>query len=531
MSTHAAALPCETHHIFDIFVGRPQVLSLSPIRVAPGGRYFETFDGEPFLFLGPNDAISWLGLAALYRRRDIAGVEAYLENLANSGVNSLRVMLEYAHRDGRYFERPAGRFNIALVRLWDDLFARCERFGLRILLAPWDNFWMARRWTKHPYCAANGGPAQSPQDFFTGENTIQAIIGRLHFVIERWGGNPAFAAWDLFNEIHPHWGGTPVEQSATIARLSDAVREKELALWGWTRPQTVSIFGPDPACEYEELIFRHPNLDFATTHIYYKGAIDFPKNTVAPALEMARWVRYALERVAPRRPFTDSEHGPIHLFNQHRKTLADDFDDEYERHMMWAHLASGGAGSGMRWPARHPHTTTEGMRHALGNMAAFCRFIDWRHFTPHDANIDITLSHRPSNARASDARGDFSSTASRVITSRAGKTRSRDASKVSGWLVFACRDAHQAVVWLLRGDAKRNAAGCLPPAEAQNGIWMEIRGLLPGDYQVACWDTRAHREAAPIDCIRAQAANDGALRFALPPLKNDLALAIAPIYR
>ena len=134
--------------------------TLPPIRVAPGGRYFETFDEEPFLFFGPNDAISWPGLAGLYRRRDMAGADAYLETLARSGVTILRLMLEYAHRDGWYFERPFGTFNPVLVRLWDDLFAACTRHGLRVLLTPWDTFWMARRWGRHPYNARQRRPCR-----------------------------------------------------------------------------------------------------------------------------------------------------------------------------------------------------------------------------------------------------------------------------------------------------------------------------------------------------------------------------------
>ena len=200
---------------------------LSPIRVAPSGRYFETFDVEPFLFVGLNDAIAWSGLAGLYRRRDPAAVDAYLETLAENGITVLRLMLEYAHRDGWYFERPFGTFNPILVRLWDDLLAPCARHSLRILLTPWDNFWMARRWHKHPYNAANGGPAQSPADFFTQERVIEAALNRMRFVIERWGVDGTLAAWDLFNEIHPYWGGTPAQQSAVIARLSDGVREIE----------------------------------------------------------------------------------------------------------------------------------------------------------------------------------------------------------------------------------------------------------------------------------------------------------------
>ena len=102
--------------------GPPAPPGLPALRVAPGGRYFETVGagggaGVPFLFIGPNDAVTWPGLAGLYRRRDVASVEAYLGELADSGVTVLRLMLEYAHREGRYLERPAGTFNPAMVRL------------------------------------------------------------------------------------------------------------------------------------------------------------------------------------------------------------------------------------------------------------------------------------------------------------------------------------------------------------------------------------------------------------------------------
>jgi mannan endo-1,4-beta-mannosidase len=465
------------------------VPSLSPIRVAPGGRYFETFDQQPFLFIGPNDALSWPGLAGLYRRKDLDAVDAYLADLAAGGVTILRLMLEYAHRDHRYFERPAGRFVPAMVRLWDDLFARCERHGLRVLLAPWDNFWMARRWGRHPYNTVNGGPAHGPGAFFTDEAVLRATAERLRFVVERWGGSGVLAAWDLFNEIHPYWGGTPQEQADAIARLSDAVRAAEQKAWGFTRPQTVSIFGPDPgASGYEELIFRHPCLDFASTHVYHTGAIDHPVDTVVPARSMAHWVRHGLARTPPGRPFTDSEHGPIHLFNDHRKFLPEPFDDEYERHLMWAHLASGGAGSGMRWPARDPHLLTAGMRQALGSLAGFARHVDWRFFRPRDAVADVEVG-------------------------------------APGVDVFAVRDDRQAVVWLLRGGQEGHR-GPLPARAPLRGVPVTLRGLAAADaYCVQMWDTRAGRS---LGCIHARPDAGSALSVTLPALDNDIALAVGP---
>lgn len=458
----------------------PPAPPLSAIRVAPGGRYFETADGDPFLFLGPNDAVSWPGLAGLYRRRDPAAAEAYLAGLARSGVTTLRLMLEYAHRDGWYFEKPCGTFNPVLVRLWDDLFALCARHGIRILLTPWDTFWMARRWHKHPYNAANGGPAAAPADFFTCEKVIQATLRRFEFVIERWGGDGTLAAWDLFNEIHPHWGGTVARQSEVISRISETVRETERKRWGFTRPQTVSVFGPDPVGEYADLVLRHPQLDFATTHIY-QGAIDHPQDTTAPALTMAHWVRRAVEAAAPGRPFLDTEHGPIHLFNDHRRMLEEPFDDEYERHLMWAHLASGGAGSGMRWPARHPHLLTPGMLRALSGMAEFVRRIDWRGFTPCEAS--------PEAGAGSE-----------------------------GVLTFGCRDTRQAVLWLLR-DTRTG-----PASDAPGLVSLGLSGLHPGQYRVRAWDTEKNE---PLDAGNVNTAENGMLRLTVP-LRREAALAITP---
>ncbi len=201
----------------------------------------------------------------------------------------LRLMLEYAHREGRYFERPAGTFTPAMVRLWDDLFALCGRIGLRVLLAPWDNFWMARRWHKHPYNAVNGGPAASPASFFTDEATIQATARRLQFAARRWSGSGALAAWDLFNEIHPYWGGTPVQQAAVIGRLSEAVRDAERQAWGITRLQTVSVFGPAPDPEYEALIFKAATATATAGSATACGADVFPRTLVpAPPLRLPR---------------------------------------------------------------------------------------------------------------------------------------------------------------------------------------------------------------------------------------------------
>ncbi|PQV62932.1 mannan endo-1,4-beta-mannosidase [Abditibacterium utsteinense] len=472
-------------------------MPLSPLRVAPGGRYFETQGGAPFLMVGFNDAITWPGLSGLFRRRDVAGVRLYLQDLKAHGINTLRLMLEYNHREGRYFERPAGEFNPAMVRLWDDLFALCEELELRILLTPWDTYWMGYRWKRYPYNAENGGPAHEKKSVFTDEAVTQLLINRFRFIIERWGGNGAFAAWDLWNEIWRHWGGSVEEQAALWARISREVREIEMQCWNWTRPQTLSIYGPNLYHGYEDFIFRHPDLDFATWHIYASGTIDDPKNTVNPALTMGEKVRYSLQSVPPNRPFTDTEHGPIHLFNDKRKALPEDFDDEYERHLMWAHLASGGAGSGMRWPARHPHSLTMGTKRSLRSLSKFLPLIDWRNFAPRDALPDLEVAG--------------------VV--EGGKKKPKPLKNVQ---IFGCRDESQAVIWLLRGNPKRNAPGMLP-ARLVEPVKLTLRQTQPGIYTIQEWDT-LHGHL--IGCHDVKVGADGVLHCALSGLRNDLAVAV-----
>src|SRR5206468_4370918 len=139
----------------------------------------------------------------------------------------------------------------------------------------------------------------------------------------------------------------------------------------------------------------------------------FPRNTVDAAVSVGRLVREALGEVPAGRPFLDSEHGPIHTFKDHRRTLPEPFDDEYFRHIQWAHLASGGAGGGMRWPNRHPHTLTPGMRRAQAVMADFARLIDWPRFAAQ--NVSDALRFDPDDL-----------------------------------LGYACADDRQAVAWVLR---------------------------------------------------------------------------------
>jgi hypothetical protein len=463
-------------------------MSLSWISVPKGVPYFVTCRGEAWTPVGHNDSITWPSLDGLYRRRDMASVENYLGMLARRGITCLRVMLEYSEADNRRFENPVGRFNPDMIQLWDDLFARCEAYGLRLLITPFDTFWMWNRWKRHAYNRLNGGPCDGRSRLLLCPATREAIKGRLAFAIRRWGGSGALFAWDLWNEIHPvHAGNSAGPFAEFVSGVSAFVSDLETKLYGRSHLQTVSVFGPHMVLDplISDCIFRHPSLDFASTHFYEEGTIDFPRNTVDAAIAGGRLMREALAQIRDNRPFLDSEHGPIHTYKDHHRTLPEPFDDEYFRHMQWAHFASGGAGGGMRWPNRKPHVLTRGMHAAQRGLARFLPLIDWRCFRRRNLNEEI-----------------------RVMGASAA--------------VFGCSDGEQAVVWLLRRDTIRSDGRLNPHAAAvAPEIWLP--GMAEGRYLVTAWDTAEGEARAVSETVH---AGGEALRVTVPAFARDLALAI-----
>lgn len=454
---------------------------------AAGTPYFAEANGAAFTPIGQNDAIAWPELAGLFRRRDLPGVERHLRWLRDSGVTVLRLMLEYCHREHRYLERPAGRFVPAMVRLWDDLVRLCRACGMRLLLTPFDTFFLWRRWRHHPYSRAGGGPCAGREALLTCKATRALVKARLAFATERWGGDGTVFAWDLWNEMHPAQAGGDTDAFADfISDVGPHLRDLETRLHGGAHLQCVSVFGPEllRAPAIAEPIFRHPALDFASSHFYAHGTIDDPRDTVAPALAVGRLTRDALAEITDGRPFLDSEHGPIHSFKDRHRTLPESFDDEYFRHMQWAHLASGGAGGGMRWPNRHPHVLTAGMRRAQAAMAGFLPLVAWTRFARRNLNDEIAV-------------------------------------ETPGLHAFGCGDARQAVVWLLR--AGPSAPDGRLDASVRGPARLRIPGLDPGPCRVIAWDTRAGRE---VGRLAGRATGNGILAIELPGMAGDVALAI-----
>jgi mannan endo-1,4-beta-mannosidase len=449
------------------------------IAVAPNGRYFVDAAGQGFIVIGQNDAISWPGLNTLFDGTSPGETEAYIRDLRAHGVTVSRIMIEYAQQPQTYLENPVGTFNEDVIAFWDAFIPMAEAHGLYLLLTPYDTFWQSDRWDTYPYNAAVGGPCAVRRDWLTGRDCIEAQKARWRFIIDRWGGSPSIFAWDLMNEIELWWNNSNEEIAAYVDEMAAFVRDYQMARWGVSPLLTVSSAAATPEGALGRIIFNHPALDFANTHIY-TGEIADPNNAIMPGALMGGGVLLALQAIDDARPFFDSESGPISDWIVNPR-----FDREYHNNMSWAHLASCGAGSGMRWPYTNPHVILPELRDNLLALARFASTFDWANFASENMSQRTLVSDR--------------------LILRAG-----------------CADGRTGMVWLL-ADRRNDDTVVIP------GVEVTVRDVFEdGDYALEYWDTYTG------DILVAEFAQavDGVLAFTVPDMPHDvpaLMVAIRPL--
>lgn len=357
------------------------------VRVADGGRYFVHADGKFFTPLGYNHNPEWprTGESAIGRdwyNPDIT--DAFFKHLNECGVNLIRMMLE-APAAGFLFEDPIGTFKPEQVAFIDNIVTLARKHDIKLLMTPWDTFWMSHTWDRNPYNAKNGGPVEKKVDFLTRREVIEGQKKRWKFIIDRWGNTGTIFAWELLNESDYWWDSTPEQLQAWTKEMGDFVREYEKQKWGRNHMINISTGRPMPDGGFGDLAYRQPGIDFAQTHLYI-GAANAPDEPFGPALAEKQGVLYALSQIKDNRPYIDGENGPINRW------IADvNLDNEVFHHMSWAHLASGGAGSSLRWPYRGPHHLTEGMYQHLGRMSRFVKEVPWQKLIGTPAEIKVQV--------------------------------------------------------------------------------------------------------------------------------------------
>ena len=392
-------------------------------------RNFCRDDGTP-LFLN--------GLCACWHgRRGTYDYDDWLEAYRKAGINYMRIWMW--HQAFAIECERGDKLHYRLDNAWqlDRVLAEAERRGVFVMLCldyhgifeVKPDFWGGNNfWTRHPYNAANGGPCQVQNDFFTNAEARKLYEKRLRYLVARWSAFPNLLAWEFFNEIDNEYAY--LQHGDVVAWHRDMGRRLR-ALDPYRHLISSSFTGGSERPD----LYALPEMDFSQYHSY---------NQPHPAQMMARMTSRFFEKY--RKPFFVSEYGTDW------KGWKPKTDPHFRalHQAIWSGAFTGAAGTGMTWWWESIHSAN-----LYPHWSALAAFLE-------GSGIG-RAGLRPAQFEKADS----------SITP----------------LGIAARD--QALVWLLdrAGDWPDGAMTDNPPPVADAKV--TLTGLDDGPWTVEWWDTLA----------------------------------------
>jgi len=173
----------------------------------PSDEWTLTYDsGTPFRGVGINigwEHRSWDDPKYTY--------DYFFERLENAGANFVRTWMHAWNLpldwqqvvSTNIYSDTDEYFNPGAIERMDELIELSENHGIYLMIAldAHGGFISDLEWPINRYNAENGGPANSPSEFFTLEEAKNKYKNRLRYLVGRWGYSTAIAVWELFNEI------------------------------------------------------------------------------------------------------------------------------------------------------------------------------------------------------------------------------------------------------------------------------------------------------------------------------------------
>lgn len=169
------------------------------------------------LFRGVGENISWESrenddnpyLSELHENPRF-NYEYLLTSLAANGGNFFRTWMIYWNlpvdwkivRNTNRYENSSNRFNESGIRRMDELVELSDSLGIHFMLAlQAHGAFLGEGWDINSYNVKQGGPAETPYEFFTLKEAREMYKDKLRFLVARWGYSPAIGAWEFFNEV------------------------------------------------------------------------------------------------------------------------------------------------------------------------------------------------------------------------------------------------------------------------------------------------------------------------------------------
>ena len=505
------------------------------LTVDPGGKYLAWENGEPFVVIGDNQGMPWPHIRTFYngnmwdeewgvyrnfyQEEGISEGREYLQKLSNHGVNTVRIMAEsydITHPVYLFTDVSGGPHNIIFnndtLDFLETFLDECANYNINVIVVPFDTFFYKTCWSKVPFSTDKGGPMSSPTDFFDSayRDYLKAVLAKL---VDTIGDKRNLLAWDIVNEFdsdHPQFGwnsATFEAREETVNALADYLKNIDpnhmilLSSVRWDpkfnahldQSLSTSAVGCDAA-----LILNNRRFDLNSTHTYYHDIRD-PNhndpnnrttsyftyqvadldNTIAPVVRIKQGLQFYYANTLNPKPYINTEAGPIRFFTtQYDQYFTKQDDYQYFHNMIWANLASGEVGTGLRWPGEmfDDHALPDQMRkYQLALKNFITDNLDFSGFQP------IQIGHYM----------EISNTAIPVV--KTGIT-----------------DGNQGIVFLVN-DERRQANGPI------SGARLTIPKLAPhGTFTFEFWDSYDETQTTPTKSVSTTADGTGKATINLP---------------
>lgn len=227
------------------------------IRTSPRDfRFFEHQDGAPFFPIGAN-----------FPPTDLTTLQGWATRLAASGGNTVRLFIGPQNNPFALATKVAGpgKIDLANADRLDQAVAILRQNNLKVLLVV-DTFNDLRdrgenpQWPNNPLNRDNGGPLDSPRQFWSSEAGTKLYLQKLRYLIARYGADPAVLGWEIWREVDQTQSYDPEAVRGWFERYVE--RLKAMDSYG----HLVTTSFRDPLGERP--IDRLGSLDFSQTHLY-----------------------------------------------------------------------------------------------------------------------------------------------------------------------------------------------------------------------------------------------------------------------
>jgi hypothetical protein len=220
-------------------------------------------------------------------------------------------------RSTKRYSNTDEHFNPGGIQRLDEVVELADSLGLYMMLAfdSHNTLIEGNQWGIHNYNAKNGGPAATPTEFFTLEESRQRYKNRLRYIVARWGYSPNIAAWEFFNEID----NAAFSEGDSVIIPHDAITSwhKEMAAYLKSIDPYGHIVTTSVSHRIIDGLYSVDDLDLNQMHIYKRTA------------QIPKGIRRYTQRY--NKPFSWGEFGYEWDWNKDFSVIGDEMDFDYKR--------------------------------------------------------------------------------------------------------------------------------------------------------------------------------------------------------